>query len=50
MLRTTLAVLTALTLSTSLVHAQSPWTGGDELPTNPAGLRRSARISGRQAL
>lgn len=35
MLRTTLAVLTALTLSTSLVYAQSPWTGSDELPTNP---------------
>lgn len=35
MLRTTLAVLTALTLSTSPVRAQSAWTGGDELPTNP---------------
>ncbi|MDB5540746.1 MAG: sugar transporter substrate-binding protein [Devosia sp.] len=34
MLRTTLAVVTALTLSTSLVQAQSAWTGGDELPTS----------------
>ena len=34
MLRTTLAVMTALSLSTSLVQAASPWTGGDDLPTN----------------
>src|SRR5688572_27986608 len=35
MLRTTLAILAALALSTSLVQAQSAWTGGDDLPTNP---------------
>ena len=35
MLRTSLAVLAALTLSTSLANAQSAWTGGDDLPTNP---------------
>ena len=35
MLRSTLAVLAMLSLSTSLVQAQSAWTGGDELPTNP---------------
>lgn len=34
MLRTTLAVLTALSLSTTFVQAQT-WTGGDDLPTNP---------------
>ena len=34
MLRTPLAVLAALTLSTSLASAQA-WTGGDDLPTNP---------------
>ena len=34
MLRTPLAVLAALTLSTSLASAQG-WTGGDDLPTNP---------------
>ena len=34
MLRTPLAVLAALTLSTGLASAQG-WTGGDELPTNP---------------
>lgn len=35
MLRTSLAVLAMLSLSTSLVQAQSAWTGGDDLPTNP---------------
>lgn len=35
MLRTTLAVMTALSLSTSLVQAQTAWTGGDDLPTSP---------------
>ncbi|MGN6487111.1 MAG: autoinducer 2 ABC transporter substrate-binding protein [Devosia sp.] len=35
MLRTTIAVLAALSLSTSLAQAQSAWTGGDDLPTNP---------------
>jgi rhamnose transport system substrate-binding protein len=35
MLRTTLAVLAMLSMSTSLVQAQSTWTGGDDLPTNP---------------
>ena len=35
MLRSTLAVLAALSLSTSLASAQSAWTGGDDLPTNP---------------
>ncbi|HQZ11270.1 MAG TPA: substrate-binding domain-containing protein [Devosia sp.] len=35
MLRTTLAVVTALSLSTSLVQAQTAWTGGDDLPTSP---------------
>ncbi len=34
MLRTPLAVLAALTLSTSLASAQG-WTGGDDLATNP---------------
>jgi rhamnose transport system substrate-binding protein len=33
--RKTLAFLTLLSLSTSLVQAQSAWTGGDDLPTNP---------------
>jgi len=35
MLRTTLAVLAALSMSTGLVQAQSAWTGGDDLPTSP---------------
>ena len=35
MLRTSLAVLALLSLSTSLVQAQSGWTGGDDLPTSP---------------
>ena len=35
MLRTSLAVLAMLSLSTSLVQAQSAWTGGDDLPTSP---------------
>ena len=35
MLRTPLAVLAALSLSASLASAQSAWTGGDDLPTNP---------------
>ena len=35
MLRTSLAVLAILSLSTSLVQAQTAWTGGDDLPTNP---------------
>jgi len=35
MLRTTMAVLAMLSLSTSLVQAASPWTGGDDLPTTP---------------
>ena len=35
MLRTSLAVLAALSLTTSLASAQSAWTGGDDLPTNP---------------
>jgi len=35
MLRTSLAVLAILSLSTSLVQAQSAWTGGDDLPTSP---------------
>ncbi len=46
MLRTSLAVLAALSLSTSLASAQSAWTGGDDLPTNPLGLRRHARHRG----
>ena len=35
MIRTSLAVLAILSLSTSLVQAQTAWTGGDDLPTNP---------------
>ena len=35
MLRKSLAVLAVLSLSTSLAHAQSAWTGGDDLPTSP---------------
>ena len=35
MLRTSIAFLAMLSLSTSLVQAQSAWTGGDDLPTNP---------------
>ena len=35
MLRTSLAVLAVLSLSTSLVQAQSAWIGGDDLPTSP---------------
>jgi rhamnose transport system substrate-binding protein len=30
-----LSALLALSFSTSLSHAQSAWTGGDDLPTNP---------------
>lgn len=30
-----LPALLALSFSTSLSHAQSPWTGGDDLPTSP---------------
>ncbi len=30
-----LASLMSLSLSASFAHAQSPWTGGDDLPTNP---------------
>jgi len=30
-----LSTLLALSFSTSLSHAQSAWTGGDDLPTNP---------------
>jgi rhamnose transport system substrate-binding protein len=33
--RIVLSSLLALSFSTSLVHAQSAWTGGDDLPTNP---------------
>jgi rhamnose transport system substrate-binding protein len=35
MLRTSIAALTALSVTTGLVQAQSAWTGGDDLPTNP---------------
>lgn len=35
MLRTSLTVLAALSLSTGSVGAQSAWTGGDDLPTSP---------------
>lgn len=35
MLRTTIAALAVLSLSTSFVQAQSAWTGGDDLPTSP---------------
>ncbi|MGV8954002.1 MAG: substrate-binding domain-containing protein, partial [Cypionkella sp.] len=35
MFRIGMTVLTTLALSTSLVHAQSAWTGGDDMPTNP---------------
>ena len=35
MLRKPLAVLAALMLSSGLASAQSAWTGGDDLPTNP---------------
>lgn len=34
MIKQSMTVLAALTLSTGLAHAQS-WTGGDDLPTNP---------------
>ncbi|WP_354066445.1 substrate-binding domain-containing protein [Devosia sp. 2618] len=30
-----MTVLTTLALTTSLVHAQTAWTGGDDLPNNP---------------
>src|SRR5690606_4064064 len=30
-----LSAILALSFSTSLSHAQSTWTGGDDLPTNP---------------
>ncbi len=33
--RIVLSSILALSFSTSLVHAQSTWTGGDDLPTNP---------------
>ncbi len=35
MLRTSLAAVAALSLSTGLASAQSAWTGGDDLPTSP---------------
>lgn len=35
MLRTSLAAIAVLALSAGLGHAQSGWTGGDDLPTNP---------------
>ncbi len=35
MLRTSIALLAVLSMSTSLVQAQSAWTGGDGQPTNP---------------
>ena len=35
MFRIGMTVLTTLALTTSLVQAQSAWTGGDDLPTNP---------------
>jgi rhamnose transport system substrate-binding protein len=35
MLRTSFAALAALSLSAGLASAQSAWTGGDDLPTNP---------------
>ena len=35
MLRTPLAALAVLSLTTGLATAQSAWTGGDDLPTNP---------------
>lgn len=33
--RIVLSAILALSFSTSLSHAQSSWTGGDDLPTNP---------------
>ena len=30
-----LSAILALSFSTSLSHAQSTWTGGDDLPTSP---------------
>ena len=35
MLRTTLTAAAVLALTTGLASAQSAWTGGDDLPTNP---------------
>jgi hypothetical protein len=42
--------ITALSLSTSLVQAQSAWTGGDDLPTSPLACDGTPATAGRQAL
>ena len=42
MLLKSLTVLAALSLTTGLANAQSAWTGGDDLPTNPLACDGSA--------